>query len=195
MAYTPFSQDNKNFTDKCHLLAQRIIYPKLFNVPFEMLKFEDSSLGTNDKNNILDGQMAIDRIVKVKKEGFNSDVEFMVQERFRQPKYAKYKDLTITEWNTITNLPSELYKLNAGLFVYGYANNFPDPSGFIEVVVVDTAKMIIQLIRDELNCGLEMNHRSEQTFITITFKQLYESGCLITLVEPEKYYVTQTQLL
>jgi len=184
---TPFSEANKLFTDKCHILAQKLIYPKLFNVPFENLSFEDSSLGTSEKNTILDGQMAIDRLIKVRVIDFNAPIEFVIQERFRKPQYAGFRDLTITEWNTLTNIPSELYKLNAGIFVYGYANKFPDPTNFIEVVAVDTPRMIIKIIRDELACGLEENYRTEQTFITITFAQLFSHECVLSTYKQELY--------
>jgi len=121
-------------------------------------------------------------------------LEFLVQERFRKPKYSNYRDITITEWNTITNLPSELYKLNAGLFVYGYADNWPNPSDFIEVVVVDTARMIINIIRDDFICGLEENPRTEQTFITIPFVLLFDAGCVVSTYRRLDRNETQTPI-
>jgi hypothetical protein len=52
--------------------------------------------------------------------GLRAPLGFTIQERFRRPRYAEFQDLTLTEWNGNSNLPSELYKIRAGMFLYGY---------------------------------------------------------------------------
>ena len=63
---TPYSEGNQLFSDEAHLAAQTLIYPILFNIPRELLKFTTTSLSVGEKEKILDGEMAIDRLVSVK---------------------------------------------------------------------------------------------------------------------------------
>jgi len=178
---TPYSQENQNFSNQAHEAAQRLIYPYVFNALSGtdiFLEFESTSLGMSDRATILDGQMAVDRIVRVFNPGFNAPLEFTAQERFRRPKFAGWKDITITEWNHAHNVKSELYKLNAGLFVYGYFD--PDSRSFLDWIVVDTTKMLVCLNNGSVAHDLAMNPRSEQTFVTLRFQDLREAGLVLS---------------
>ena len=178
---TPYSQANQNFSNQAHEAAQRLIYPYVFNAVTGTdidLEFESTSLGTSDRATILDGQMAVDRIVRVYNPGFNAPLEFTVQERFRRTRYAAFKDITITEWNHAHNVKSELYKLNAGLFVYGYFDQ--ETKTFLDWIVVDTTKMLVCLNNGEVTHTLDMNPRSDQTFIGLKFQDLRDAGLVIS---------------
>lgn len=175
---TPYSKANQDFSDEAHKYAQDFIYPKLFNTDRENLSFECTSLGTSDKNKILDGEMATDRIVRVTVDFLHGPIQFTVQERYRKPEYARWKDITITEWNCATNLPSELYKLNAGIFVYGYFDDIKKV--FLDWVGVNTVGLLLGILSDTLAVDKKTNPRSGQTFFGVSFYSLRKSGLLIS---------------
>jgi len=185
---TAYSQGNQSFSDNAHVCAQAQIYPELFNVKPEQLKFTSTSLSLGAKEKILDGEMAIDRIVSVKVRWFRADIEFTIQERFRRKKYAKHKDITITEWNKTTDMKSELFKLNAGIFVYGYyddeADNMLDWIAFntaalLHSTVVKCPFILVPPITGKAPTKRENNPRSNQDFLTFTFDYLEKSGFVI----------------
>lgn len=176
MSKTPYDQDNADFSDKAHESAQKQIYPKVFKVPFENLSFETTSLETSPRNEIMDGEMAIDRIVKVKIKCFRQALQFTIQERFRRPEHLKWKDITITEWNNNSNLPSELYKISSGLFVYGYYDLNTD--NFIDVIVISVPTLLYNFVTDNLKYDKRKNKKN-QDFIGIKFNDLDKSGCTL----------------
>jgi len=172
---TDYSESNAQFSEQAHLAAQTQIYSKLF-IGMK-LEFVSTLLSMGEANAILDGQMGVDRIIKVYSENHKSPIEFTSQERFRRPKFSKYKDLTITEWSHSSNMPSELYKIKSGLFVYGYFD--PDSNLFIDWIVVDTTSMLYNLVTRRLRFTTGTNTRSNQTFITLNFEDLEVSGSVL----------------
>lgn len=176
--YTPFSNDNADFTNKAHQAARWQVYPMLFRLPIDNLEFESTLLNMGERERQYDGEMAIDRIVKVKPATFDiQPLGFTIQERFRKPKFAKYKDITITEWNPISNKPGELYKLQAQLFMYGYYNEANN--SFIDVVVFDVAKTLMGICNKSLKYSRGVNPRTKQPFVTIKFDDLSKEKCLL----------------
>ena len=173
---TPYSKENQEFTNRAHDAAQRLLYPSLFGVEQDQLSFECTSLGLGERQAFLDGQMAIDRIVKVQVPGLGLPLSFTVQERFRKPKYASFRDITITEWNLATDRPSELYKLNAGLFIYGYYDAIADR--FIEAIAVDVPWLLIMFPLKLVDWSLQENPRTSQTFFCFKFDDLFTSGAV-----------------
>ncbi|HUT43318.1 MAG TPA: hypothetical protein VMW95_03185, partial [Desulfobacterales bacterium] len=132
---TPYSLKNRAFTDNIHMIAREKIYPYLFGVQPEEIEYCYPA-----ELEYLDLNFAIDKILKVKRRQGRTKYKFTytIQERFRPPEcYEKYKDITITLENTITGQPSELYKIAAQVFVYGYVDNEENPSDFIYWVAVD----------------------------------------------------------
>ena len=190
MTYTPYSSKNAAFSNSVHEFAQRELYPKIFHVPFERLLFESTLLEYGRRGEVLDGQMAIDRIVKIASEDekFHLPLQITIQERFRREDAATWQDLTITEWNPKSDLPSELYKIIAGMFVYGYceAKEYKagdkwvcEPRRFVDAIAVDTAKMLVGIGNGELSYSWGFNPRTEQPFLTIKFQKLYEYGAVL----------------
>ena len=172
---TPFSSENARLSKEAHAAAEKDIYPFLFNADAKNLSFEETIIDNDnpsDRYNILDGEQGIDYIVKVSVKGFNFPLNFSIQERFRKaiPKYTRYRDLTITEMNKNSGKPSELYKIGAGIFIYGYYDF--EEKYFTEVVVVNTAKMLLSLAKEELIYSWGNNPRSNQSFIALTFDNL-----------------------
>jgi len=119
---TPFSSINAAFTAEVHQVAVDTLYPVMFGVDSSRLEFEDTLVGEGARETVLDGEMAIDCVAKVSASDprFQEALTFTAQERWRHPGYRRFRDVTITEWNPASNLPSELYKITADLFVYGY---------------------------------------------------------------------------
>jgi hypothetical protein len=174
---TAYSTSNQLFSDEAHLAAQSQIYPIVFNVDREHLRFTTTSLSLGEKEKILDGEMAVDRIVSVKVQWFKSEVEFTIQERFRKKQYMSFQDITITEWNNSTNLKSELFKLNAGIFVYGY---FDMKQGdILDWIAVNTVGLLHSLVIKEPRVNRGINPRSNQSFLTFKFCDLENDGFVI----------------
>jgi hypothetical protein len=172
---TPFSQANQTFSDAAHAKAQREIYPRLFDVPLSQLSFDDVTGLAIERNKVLDGEMAVDKIVNVTVQRLNAPLVFTVQERFRRTDKMRYEDITITEWNCNSNLPSELYKIKAGLFLYGYYDDLNDK--FMgTTVVVSVPSLMLRLASCQIDWHIRINPRSNQRFITIPFTALEEYG-------------------
>jgi len=174
---TPYSPKNAKHSNDAHIAAQSQVYPKIFNTLQEKLSFETVTFDSNPRHKILDGEMAVDRIVKVNINSLQYPLSFTVQERFRRPDARKWQDITITEWNHKSNLPSELYKLSGGLFVYGYYNQVTD---IVEqFVVFSSSQVLLSLARGDLHWDVECNKRTKQTFIALSFKLLRDNGLIL----------------
>lgn len=176
---TPYSEINAQFSNDAHMAARTILYPLIFGIPAESLSFVNTQLADGGMGEALDGMFGVDRIIKVRAvvDYIRQPLSFTVQERFRRPDSARWKDITITEWNTRTNQPSELYKLMANIFVYGYWDT--QAQRFIDALAVDIQKTLRLLVRGNLRVRHGENPRSEQTFIAVTFADLYAAQCVI----------------
>jgi hypothetical protein len=174
---TAYSARNQRFSDEAHLAAQSQIYPALFNVEQDQIRFTTTSLGLGEKERILDGEMAIDRILSLKVKWFPAEIEFTIQERFRKKQYMSFQDLTITEWNNTTNRKSELFKLNAGIFVYGYFDD--EKKTMLDWIAVDTGKLLHRLVIKEPLVKRGLNPRSNQSFLTFKFEHLTKAGVVL----------------
>jgi len=186
---TPYSNKNQLFSDLAHTASQSQIYPILFNVNKDQLTFKSTSLSMGDKEKILDGEMAIDRIVKVRVKWFKDDIEFIIQERFRREKFMKYQDVTITEWNHATNIKSELFKLNAGIFVYGYYDNKNDE--ILDWIAFNTVGLLHRLVIRCPSVIRGFNKRSSQSFLTFKFDHLEKAGLILSRQVKDKDLLTK----
>lgn len=174
---TPFSQGNQDFSDTAHAASQALVYPNLFGCDRHLMSFDRASVSDGGEKAILDGQMAVDRIVHVTVSGLRDTIDHIVQERFRRPQYAKYRDITITEWNDASNQKSELYKLKAGIFLYGYFDEAKQSFG--EVIAVNTAALLHAITTKKMKLNVQRNHRTRQSFVCLKFDALHEAGVVI----------------
>ena len=173
---TPIQPKNIKFSNDAHIAAQNQIYPHIFNTQQDNLSFETVTIDNNLRHQILDGEMAVDRIVKVTIEVLQHPLSFTIQERFRRPEFKRWQDITITEWNYNSNLPSELYKLSGGLFVYGYYN---EENNIIEqFVCFSSSQLLLSLARGNLEWKTQKNKKN-QSFIGLPFKSLRENGLIL----------------
>lgn len=174
---TPYCSANQTFSDAAHAAAQSIVYPRMLECERDALSFESSSVSDGGEKAILDGRMAVDRIVSVTVAGLRGPIEHTVQERFRRPEYAAFRDVTITEWNHASNQKSELYKLKAGVFLYGYFD--PASESFGEVIAVNTSALLMAIGSGGIRYTKGENPRSRQSFICIKFGALHDAGVVI----------------
>lgn len=179
MTATVYQKDNANYSDKVHMLARELVYPKLFGADAANITYEaDTLVGQSPLGDVLDGQMGIDRIVRVSVKGLSGALSFTVQERFRRPSYAKYRDITVTEWNHASGVPSELYKIQAQIFLYGFANDEQNPTWITEAIAINTTSLIMGIVRGGINYGTETNPK-QQTFLTIPYAELESNNTVI----------------
>lgn len=165
MARTPYEPKKKEDTDKAHLIARNVLYPNWFKCSRDKLVFRDAT-AEEDK------EEKIDRWVGYKNGKFARTLWFPVQERFRNPKYSKYRDVTITAWNHISNQPAELYAMRAELFLYGYYDQVNQD--FIEAIGFDWSRCKRYLLAS-VHINEEMN-KKKQSFVTVSFDELLSSG-------------------
>jgi len=173
LSYTRYDKDRQAFSDKGHVKAQTMVYPELFSVRPEQLDF---TVIDEEEQKKQDYTYGIDRTVKVEVARLKDKLSFTAQERFRHPKFIDYQDVTITEWNNNSNLPSELYKIHADLFVYGYYD--PVTDNLIEAIVFHVSPFKMMLAQGKINYFRGCNQKN-QSFITVKFDALKKSGLVV----------------
>jgi hypothetical protein len=172
---TPYSKDNQAFSDKGHLCAQRTLYPLIFpNSELQFVPLPEEQART------LDADMSTDRHVLVKVQTLREAFSVLVQERFRQIRFADFQDVTITEWHHNSNLPGELYKIKAEMFLYGYYEPFKDR--FPDAIAFSVFNLKVKLSQGTIGHETGINPRSNQSFLCFKFKDL------------EKHHVTVWRL-
>lgn len=170
---TIYESRNATFSESAHLTAQTTIYPQMFNTAASNLSFEDVTMENgNIRRQVLDGEMGVDRIVKVTCASLRGPLTFTVQERFRRPEYAHWQDMTITEWNGASNLPSELYKINAGLFVYGYYDEHGNT--FADAICVHVSSLLYKMATGSVRY-IKGHNKKQQDFVAFKFKDLHDA--------------------
>lgn len=171
MLSTPFSRVNADFSTLAHRQACELVYPRFFDVALNQLSVED----VTGVNNALDTELGVDRVIQVTTQSLHRPLTFTVQERFRRPQYKKYRDITLTEWNHNSDLPSELYKIHADYFLYAYFDE--DAGRFVgETVIVNVPSLKRRLGAAQIEWGRQENPRSNQVFMSLTFDELRRVG-------------------
>lgn len=202
MSATPFSPKNKEDSDRAHLHAREVIYPDFFHTEAGNITYDEQRDIAHPEWGRLDGQMAIDRLIKVTVAGYRAPITFTIQERYRNTDWAHKQDITITEWNTLSNLPSELYKLQANFFMYGYFD-WGGTNQFVDAICINIPGLLRGIVSKALRPFRKVNRRTQQPFLCITFDQLYEAGLVEWRFDPvtayagapvEEHVVTQTPL-
>lgn len=172
MAITPYNKTNAKFSDLAHYAARQFIYPKMFNTL--ALQYYNANEHTTEVHKILDMKMAIDKIVYVSYKKHR--LIFPIQERFRKIEYSNFRDITITKWNNNSGTPSELYKLCAGMFLYGYYNITSNIFG--EVIAINIPGLIYKLSLGKLYIENNINEKN-QDFICIKFDELQKENLIL----------------
>lgn len=180
---TRYEAHQGDFSYKAHLAARRQVYPLIFGT--DEVSYEDVRLETSPRGKILDGELGVDVVARPSRPDLdlgpgrtklNSRLHFYVQERFRRPRYRGYGDVTITEFNHASGEPSELYKIAAGLMLYGLYN---ESTGLFEsAYAIDVCRTILALQRGVLPFTKERN-RKAQDFVCLKLPDLARNGCLL----------------
>ena len=172
---TPYSPQNQLFSDEAHRCAQELIYPQLFQCKQANMTFETASVADGGRSAVLDGEMGIDKIINVQVATLRAPIVFTVQERYRRIENNRYTDLTITEFNNATGRAGELYKMAAGIFVYGFYDD--RLCRFERWVAVDINKMLHGIVTGKLRYKRGTNPRSKQDFLGVEVADLFNTGC------------------
>lgn len=188
MARTVYTPENAAHSEIAHIAARHLLYPLIFGVDEECLGYESVASQETERQHILDGEMAVDRIVKVPADGLAAPLAFTIQERFRRrykrgkegqiiTDYMRYGDITITEWNHRSGQPSELYKMTGGFFVYAY---YDEVTGiFWRPVMVNVPGVLLSIVARDISCAKLGKNPKEQTFLPITYTLLEELGLVV----------------
>jgi hypothetical protein len=165
---TIYSQSRADDSLCAHLAAQEQFYPLLF--PGRPIAFE------NTVNTVKDLDYAIDCQVAVTVPQLRAPLLFPVQERWRLDLEARqYGDITVTEWNLDTDVPSELHKLGAHLFVYGF---YDKPAGqIIAAAAVEVPRMLRALALGKLK--YTSRRRGDQSFLGFGLRDLETIGAVM----------------
>ncbi len=175
---TQFTEANKLFSDCAHKKADEVFYPKLFHG--SVFTWDDNvQFDEGERGKVLDGQMAIDRIARVKllDTTFRAPILLTIQERFRNLQYMDFGDITITEWNVATNQPSEFHKLTANIFVYGFYDQYNDK--LVGALAIDVACLMLSIIHNNIHYSRMNNGSKNQDFISIKYRELYRNNCVL----------------
>jgi hypothetical protein len=103
--------------------------------------------------------------------------EFFIQERFREPYYRKFRDATVTEWNTVTDLPSELHKIAAQIFVYGYYD--PAKNLILGALAINVPQMIREIGEGRLPYTRDQRSSKDQDFIGVKWDDLHDAKAIM----------------
>lgn len=165
---TTFSASRMEDSHLAHLAAQEQFYPLLF--PKVALAFEDTV------KTVKDMEYAVDCIVAISLKQLRAPLQLSVQERWRTDLEAmSWGDITVTEWNLDTDLPSELHKLGAQLFVYGFYDKPADR--IVAAIAVDVPRMVLALSIGKLKPN--RRRRGDQSFVGFGVHDLEATGAVI----------------
>ena len=168
---TVYSPTRQAFSNAAHVAAQTQFYPELFGK--RPLTFTDTG------KTVADLEYAIDRQIAVTLPQLRAPLLFDIQERWRNPADLGYGDITVTEWNIDTNEPSELHKLGAHLFVYGFYDEAADR--IVLAVAVEVPRMLLGMVLGKLPS--ERRPRGDQTFRTFRYRDLHKAGAVALMLD------------
>lgn len=176
MSRTEYNPQNKDFTERAHDKARKQVYPHLFPDAIN-LSYINVDRGKSKVHNVLDRQLGIDLKIEATTPLFDDQpIPIYVQERFREPQYREFQDLTVTKYNNASERVSEVSKIAAQWIVYGYYESTLDE--IQEAICVNVPILARELIEGGVDIAEEQNEK-EQDFIGIPFKKLDELGALV----------------
>jgi hypothetical protein len=119
----------------------------------------------------------IDIFVEVAYPGQPCTKTWNIQERWRDIKYNRYKDLTVTKFNTITNVPAELFAGRADFILYGYYDHRGRQFG--DVIMVHFPALVNAYFEGRIS-GKEQNNGGlkKQDFVGLSFEDLKMEGLI-----------------
>lgn len=206
MARTPIDKCHELYSRLAHKIAEKKIYPPFFPTATK-LNFVDTGMsGRHPNRNLLDGDLKIDYFVHVcsdincskshdrPKHFFRTDSQrYSFQERWREPSYRSYQDLTLTRRNQISDVVSELHKINTDFMLYGYCLNpkprLPngrydingdfDPKDILQAIIINVANLKKQFIDGNIKMADDKGNEKSQLFSAFSFRDLISKGIAV----------------
>lgn len=172
-----FSNQQTKFTNIAHNTIMKIgFYNKI--LPRNNIDIHSTNVlheGYDEESRILDIKYGVDYRIIVHNLRLG-DIPITIQERFRDIKYYNHQDLTI-RLETKNGKSSELSKINADLFIYGYydINN----KKFEEIFVIDMVLVKLGLARQTLEFTIRKNKGKDSKFIAIKFDDLIDIKAIL----------------
>jgi len=176
MITTPYSVCNQQFSDAAHRLAVKEIYPQVFRCDASAITIESMHVQDGGISAVYDGKLGIDKIISISVPELLAPLCFTIQERWLRPSNESFQSLTITEWNNNSNLPSELYKIKAGMFVFGYYDETENKMR--RCMVVDTYKLLFGITTKAMKYKRYTNAKN-QPFLAFKFTDLHAAGVVL----------------
>ena len=177
MPRTKFSTGNAQFSHAAHLAAREQVYPCIFGL-CEDIEFEDVAASGTLRCKILDQELGVDCIVRVPfvGNGFFSPMAFTVQERWRRPYALADQKITITAYNNASGTVSELFKIAAELFVYGWYDE--EEKEVVGAICFDVPRLLYWLTTEAREWDWRENDKA-QTYLELDTFDIYEAGAVI----------------
>lgn len=173
MTRTRFDPSHAQFSHCAHAAARELVYPALFGFPPGAITYVSPDSWNTAAYQELDTRHGIDKVIQITAPDFFAPLSVTVQERFRQAQYADRRDITLTEFNRESGEPSELYKIKAQLFVYGYYD--PASRRFPEVLAVNVGRLLLRLCQAAIPFQRGVNPK-QQDFLCLLFDDLLRAG-------------------
>lgn len=165
-----FDPSRMSFTDAAHRAALDQVYPLVFEgLSYRIEDVAAKEGNRNARTEALDFYLGIDSVVHFNNPGIEPMI-LTVQERFRQPEFQPYQDITITAGNNKTHQDGESKKLAAQLFLYGYYSQAENR--VLDAIAVDVTTLVMALQRGEIKATRQNGNHKEQPFIAIEFSAL-----------------------
>lgn len=175
MSKTRFDEQRKLKTERAHDAAETQVYPHLFKEDVT-IRFTPTDRQENKIHEVMDGQLGIDLKIEVDASLVDQPIPLYVQERFRDPDYRSYQDLTITKYNNASDRVSEVSKIAAHWIVYGYYESTLHE--IQEAICVNVPILARRLIGGDVDIDEKENDK-DQDFIGVPFNTLDEIGALV----------------
>lgn len=161
-----YSQERHRYSIKMSGLAMQLVYRPIFGAT-KLIRM-DSVIG-DPSNPDLRGT----DIVLVLKSGRR----ITVSERFRDPRYYRYNDITVRNTSLVTGRKLEVVGLNSQYYMYGISNNNQD--GFIRWDIMYSAKLMEHIEKNTGKFKIKKNTDNSSSFILIPRKGLFANKIII----------------
>ena len=179
----PFTNKLTEFSNAVHEdLINRGFYEHVFgNKLIDIIDTTVTKPGYSKEAQLLDQNYGVDYRIVINDPNLGN-IPVTIQERFRDMSAKKYQDFTLTH-KTPNGRPSELSKINADLFVYGYAETINGITKANQIIIVD-----MPLVKLALSNKIFVPHKpktsskSGSTFITIPFNDLFKMGAVVNFI-------------
>lgn len=178
MTYTNTETEFSNATHDA--LIKNNFYIKLFkNKNIKIISTTVTRKNYTKEAQMLDQNYGVDYRIIIN-DGEWNEISFTIQERFRRLKYKSYQDLTI-RYETKCGFKSELSKINADYFIYGYAEVIDDIVQPNQIIVVNIPILKMAFAMNKLSYTTRMAYDGAK-FITFKFSNLSKIDAMFKIV-------------